>query len=112
MMSEQKYVYLNPWDEAIGHLLDVKDSSLIYCDFTLLIEPEHFDSIRYIESLVGDFVSVLRTDIQGSEYIVTSHTQSNVERGSPHARTGHASHRDKEAAGKVPNGRLIDGKNE
>ena len=65
---------LKPWSEAVGLLLDINDTTLVFDDFVLLINPNVFESIYHVKSLIGEVVSILRTDIPGKEYLVRVHT--------------------------------------
>ena len=64
---------LELWSEAVGLLLDVTDSTLIFDRFVLVITPFEYESIKHIKNLVGDVISILRTDIPGKEYIIRQH---------------------------------------
>ncbi len=66
-------VYLEPFQEAVGLLVDVKETVLIFEYFVLPIMLSEFDCSDFVQSLIGEVVTILRTDISDREYIIIKH---------------------------------------
>jgi len=60
--------YLDIWEEATGILVDVHDRSIIFEDFISEIVVSDDDLLDRLSSLIGERVSVLRTDSKDSPY--------------------------------------------
>ena len=75
-LTHAQIVFLKPWDEAVGLLVDVleEDSMLQFENFTVVLRPDEFDEIKRISAYIGERVSVLKTDI--SEYPLLIRSES------------------------------------
>ena len=76
--SARKVYNLGPWEEAIGLLMNVEEKNhrLIFKNFILNIQPEKFHAIKHIQSLIGEKVAILRTDMKEAAYLVFTHFAS------------------------------------
>ena len=77
-LTHAQIVFLKPWDEAVGLLVDVleEDSMLQFENFTVVLRPDEFDEIKRISAYIGERVSVLKTDIPEYPLLIRSESES------------------------------------
>jgi len=99
-------VWLDYWDEATGTLNDIDEdrSRLIFENF--IVRLQSLEIPTYFLSLIGQRISVMKTDIPDSPILVLSdpiisHSQC-TEQGQPTEKAGCVRDHDTDPAGEVP----------
>ena len=67
-ISDTKSIFLGVWEEAVGLLVDVRNQSLVFEGFIVDLIPCGTEFICCFSSLIGESISVLRTDSKDRQY--------------------------------------------
>jgi len=72
LADKQKVVRLEPWEEAVGTLREVDyDRGLFrFHQFDVAVTPKVLPGFRELDSLIGERVAILRTDILERPWLI------------------------------------------